>query len=202
MMHTIHSHVPTNAANATGLSTAQAAERLRTDGPNALPTDRRRSLLSIIQEMLSDPMFALLLGAGTLYLLLGDLQEGLILFGLVLVVLTLTLYQEGKTERALAALRDLTSPRALVWRDDAPIRIAGRDVVCGDLLILAEGDRVAADAVLLHGVDIQVDESLLTGEPLPVDKVADDTLFSGTLLVRGHGMARVTATVILGQIRA
>ena len=150
----------------------------------------------------------LLLAAGTLYLVLGDLQEGLILFGLVLVVLALTLYQEGKTEHALAALRDMTSPRARVLRDGRPQRIAGFEVVCGDILLLAEGDRIAADALLLDGVDVQVDESLLTGESLPVQKLAvadasdaaQGSLFSGTLLVGGHGTALVTATGARSEI--
>ncbi|MDD3935510.1 cation-translocating P-type ATPase [Rhodoferax sp.] len=189
-----------------GLSAAQAAQALRDDGPNELPDAHKRGPLDIMRDMLTDPMFALLLAAGVLYLVLGDLQEGLVLFGLVLVVLALTLYQEGKTERAIESLRDLTSPRALVLRDGAALRIAGREVVCGDVLMLAEGDRVPADAVLIQGTGVQVDESLLTGEPVPVDKVAAtpdpnatmavpaSALFSGTLLVRGQGMARVTAT--------
>jgi Ca2+-transporting ATPase len=205
------SAVPTDPQ---GLSAAQAAQRLHDEGLNALPGDARRNLRAIVLETLHEPMFMLLLVAGVLYLLLGDLQEGLVLFGLVLVVLALTLYQEGKTERALEALRDLTSPRALVLRDGAPQRIAGCDVVRGDILILAEGDRIAADAELITGHDVQVDESLLTGEALPVSKVADaralfstpaaathrpggdglSCLFSGTLLVSGHGTARVTAT--------
>ncbi|PIY25850.1 MAG: ATPase, partial [Comamonadaceae bacterium CG_4_10_14_3_um_filter_60_75] len=183
---------------APGLTATQAAAQLAQDGPNALPGDARRGGWHSVREMLSDPMFALLLGAGVLYLLLGDMQEGLVLFGLVLVVLALTLYQEGKTERALGALRDLTSPRALVLRDGQAQRIAGSDVVRGDVLVLAEGDRIAADAQLLEGTDVQVDESLLTGEPLPVDKTVGaagaDTLYSGTLLVRGQALARVTAT--------
>jgi Ca2+-transporting ATPase len=191
-----------------GLSAAQAAQRLIEDGPNALPGDQRRTLLKIILETLHEPMFALLLVAGLLYLVLGDLQEGLILFGLVLVVLALTLYQEGKTERAIESLRDLTSPRALVIRDGQPLRIAGSEVARGDILILAEGDRIAADAVLISGTEIQVDESLLTGEPVPVDKVvpaspADGglaSLFSGTLLVKGHGIARVSATGARSEI--
>jgi Ca2+-transporting ATPase len=132
-----------------GLTTAQAAQRLLEDGPNKLPGDQRRSLRAIVSETLQEPMFMLLLAASALYLVLGDLQEGLILFGLVLVVLALTLYQEGKTERALESLRDLTSPRALVLRDGQPLGIAGSEVVCGDILLLAEGDRVAADAVLI-----------------------------------------------------
>ena len=200
----------TKLPDESGLSSAQAAQLLEKDGPNALPQDQGHSLASIAREMLQEPMFALLLAAGVLYLLLGDLQEGLILLALVLVVLALTLYQEGRTANALAALRDLSSPRALVLRDGKPQRIAGSDVVCGDLLILAEGDRVAADATLVSGTDVQVDESLLTGEAVAVGKIADDGsldaagkrpggdnlpwLYSGTLLVRGHGLARVTAT--------
>ena len=104
-----------------GLSAAQAAQRLAQDGPNALPGDQRSTLWDIILETLHEPMFMLLLAAGLLYLVLGDLQEGLILFGLVLAVLALTLYQEGKTEHALASLRDLSSPRAQVLRDAAPV---------------------------------------------------------------------------------
>ena len=151
-----------------GLTAEEAAQRLLDDGPNALPGDQRRGLRAIVLETLHEPMFMLLLAAGVLYLVLGDLQEGIILFGLVLVVLALTLYQEGKTEQAMAALRDLTSPRALVLRDGQPLRIAGSDVVCGDILLLAEGDRIPADATLISGNEVQVDESLLTGEAVPV----------------------------------
>ncbi|MBX9818082.1 MAG: HAD-IC family P-type ATPase, partial [Burkholderiaceae bacterium] len=140
-------------------------------------------------------------------------QEGGILMGLVVVVLGLTLYQEGKTERAMQALRQLSSPRALVLRDGQPQRIAGQDVVVGDLLVVAEGDRIAADAVLLDGSEVMADESLLTGESTPVDKLAVPAdgdiptalppqaggnqtpfLYCGTLVVKGHGTARVLAT--------
>ncbi len=201
-----------------GLSAAQAAQRLAEDGPNALPGGQRRSLLSIAVETVREPMFLLLLAAGTLYLLFGDLQEGLTLFGFVVVTVALTLYQEGKTERAIEALRDLTSPRALVIRDNQAQRIAGRDVVRGDLLKLSEGDRVPADALLVTAEGVRADESLLTGEAVPVGKRAalpdelaaaarpadtaraapggDElpTVYAGTLIVHGHAMARVTAT--------
>jgi P-type Ca2+ transporter type 2C len=202
----------------TGLSADQAARRLAEDGPNALPSGQRRSLLSITIDTLREPMFLLLLAAGTLYLVFGDLQEGLTLFGFVVVTLALTLYQEGKTERAIEALRDLTSPRALVIRDGQPQRIAGRDVVRGDLLKLSEGDRVPADALLLMADGVRADESLLTGEAVPVGKrvalpeelaaalrpvdsariaPGGDELavvYAGTLLVQGHALAQVTAT--------
>ena len=153
-----------------GLSAAQAAERLAEDGPNTLPGGQRRSLLSIAGDTVREPMFLLLLAAGTLYLVFGDLQEGLTLFGFVVVTVGLTLYQEGKTERAIEALRDLTSPRALVIRDGQPQRIAGCEVVRGDLLKLTQGDRVPADALLVSADGLRADESLLTGESVPVGK--------------------------------
>ena len=201
-----------------GLSAAQAARRLVEDGPNALPSGQRRSLLSIAVETVREPMFLLLLAAGTLYLVFGDLQEGLTLFGFVVVTVALTLYQEGKTERAIEALRDLTSPRALVIRDGQPQRVAGREVVRGDVLKLSEGDRVAADALLLSADGVRADESLLTGESVPVGKrvaLADElaaaaklaetprvppggddlpVVYAGSLIVQGHALARVTAT--------
>ena len=197
-----------------GLSRADAARRLVEDGPNALPGGQRRTLLSIVAETVREPMFLLLLGAGTLYLAFGDLQEGLTLFGFVLVTLGLTLYQEGKTERAIEALRDLTSPRALVVRDGQNLRIAGRDVVRGDLLLLREGDRVPADALLVATDNLLLDESLLTGEAVPVRKAAaqgapapvrpggDDLpwVYSGTLVLQGQGTAQVTATGARSEI--
>jgi P-type Ca2+ transporter type 2C len=207
-----------------GLSAAQAERRLAEDGPNALPGGQGRSLLTIAAETVHEPMFLLLLGAATLYMVFGDLQEGLTLFGFVFVTVALTLYQEGKTERAIEALRDLTSPRALVIRDGQPQRIAGRGVVRGDLIKLSEGDRVPADALLMSADNLQADESLLTGEAVPVskrlalaaelakaaaagaqDRMAaggDDLprVYAGTLIVQGHALARVTATGARSEI--
>ena len=197
-----------------GLSAAEAAQRLRQDGPNALPGGQRRTWLNIVWETVREPMFLLLLAAGTLYLVFGELQEGLILFGFVLVTLSLTLFQEGRTERAIEALRDLTSPRALVVRDGRQQRIAGRDVVRDDRLMLAEGDRIPADGILMASSNLQVDESLLTGEPVPVTKITataeppaarpggDDLpfVYSGTLVVAGQGTVRVTATGARSEI--
>ncbi|QKO21486.1 cation-translocating P-type ATPase [Rhodoferax sp. BAB1] len=178
-----------------GLSSAEAARRLAEDGPNALPGDGGRSWLHIVRETVRDPMFSLLLAAAGLYLLLGELQESLSLALMVCVVIGLTLYQEGKTERAIQALRDLSSPRARVIRDGQAQTLAGRELVRGDLLLLAEGDRVAADAQLLSTGELQVDESLLTGESVPVSKNAQaPALHAGTLVVQGQGLARVSAT--------
>ena len=153
-------------------------------------------------------MFLLLTASVTIYLALGDLREAIVLALSLLVILGITIFQERKTERAIEALRDLSSPRALVIRDGEEKRIAGRELVRGDLLILTEGDRVPADAVVFSCNDLIVDESLLTGESLPVRKTVwdgkretarpggDDLpfVYSGTMLVQGRGVARVTAT--------
>ncbi|HVC10078.1 MAG TPA: HAD-IC family P-type ATPase, partial [Burkholderiales bacterium] len=185
----------------TGLSAAEAAARLAAEGPNALQAARQRNTFAIALEVVREPMFLLLVGAAAIYLLLGSLREALVLSASVMVVIAITVVQERKTERALEALRDLSSPRALVVRDGIERRIAGADVVRGDLLLLAEGDRVPADARLVAVNELLVDESLLTGESLPVDKrVGDDAaardarVFSGTLVVKGQGRALVSAT--------
>src|SRR5271169_1363211 len=125
-----------------GLPQAEAHVRLRAEGANELPTAGQRNILAIALEVLREPMFLLLVAAGAIYLLLGDVSDALMLLGFVFVVMGITIYQEYKTERVLEALRDLTSPRALVLRDGVERRIAGRELVCGDILILAEGDRV------------------------------------------------------------
>jgi Ca2+-transporting ATPase len=180
-----------------GLSSAQAAQLLATHGPNALPGAGARRWTAIARETLTEPMFLLLLGAAVLYGLLGDWQEGGILLGLVVMVVALTLYQEGKTEHAMQALRQLASPQAQVLRDGKAQAVPGSTVVPGDVLVLAEGDRVAADATLLSGSDVMADESMLSGESVPVEKAVaggDAALFGGTLLVRGHGLVRVEHT--------
>ncbi len=191
-----------------GLSEHEAAQRLKEEGFNELPSTKKRSLLAIAFGVVREPMFLLLVACGTLYLFMGDTEEALMLLGFVFVVIGITLYQERKTERALEALRDLSSPRALVIRDGEQRRIAGREVVRRDILVLKEGDRIPADAVLLSCVNFSVDESLLTGESVPVRKIAGESImgmgrpggddlpfvYSGTLAVQGQGIAEVKAT--------
>ena len=191
-----------------GLSGAEAASRLQRYGFNELPSAKPRSIFHIALDVMREPMLLLLLACGGTYLVLGSVQEAVILLIFVIVVIAITLYQERKTERALEALRDLSSPRALVVRDGERQRIAGRYVVPGDLLVLSEGDRVPADAILLTAANLTTDESLLTGESVPVRKQAslsdmemtrpggDDLpcIFSGTLVVRGGGSARAKFT--------
>src|SRR3569833_2543388 len=157
-----------NAPALRGLSAEEAAERLRRYGYNELSTAKPRTTMPLLLGILREPKILLLIAAGTKYLVLGDLGEALRRLIYVFVVRGITLYQERKTERVLAALRELSSPRALGVRDGDRRRIAGREVVPGDVLLLAEGDRVPADAVLLAVNNLQCDESLLTGESVSV----------------------------------
>src|SRR5512136_1652493 len=157
-----------------GLTEQEARERLAQYGYNELPSAKKRSFLHLLWEVVREPMFLMLIACGGLYLALGDLQEALMLIGFVIVIIGITFFQQQKTERALEALRDLSSPRALVIRDGRQQRIAGREIVRDDILLVAEGDRVPADAVLLSCTNLSVDESLLTGESMPVRKKAWD----------------------------
>ena len=206
---------PFDISSLTGLSEQEAAARLRRDGYNELPSAKQRSIFAIAFDVVREPMFLLLVACGTIYLFLGDVQEAVMLLGFVFVVMGITLYQERKTERALEALRDLSSPRALVIRDGMQKRIPGREVARGDVIVLNEGDRVPADAALMSCLNLSVDESLLTGESVSVRKTActgtapeirraggDDLpfVFSGTLVVQGQGIATVLATGIDTEI--
>ena len=195
-----------------GLSTVEAAVRLKSHGYNELPAAERRGVLRIAFEVVRQPMFALLIAGGVVYLILGDLMEAVLLLVFATLSVVITIVQESRSERVLEALRNLASPRALVIRDGNRVQIAGREVVCGDLLVITEGDRVAADATVVDGHDLMLDESLLTGESLPVRKVAaavesqmesvpaaaggEDSpyVFAGTLVVRGTAKALVRAT--------
>ncbi|MCX5918575.1 MAG: cation-translocating P-type ATPase [Deltaproteobacteria bacterium] len=197
-----------NLHSITGLSDMEAARRLKEEGYNELPPTQQRGIWTIMLEVAREPMFLLLVACGVLYLGVGEMKEALMLLGFVFVIMGITIYQNRKTERALEALRDLTSPRALVIRDGEQKRIPGREVVREDMLVLAQGDRVPADAAVLWNENFLLDESLLTGESAPVRKVRWDGVspmaraggedqpfvFSGTLVVQGNGIARVLAT--------
>ena len=204
--HTAETHM--DAAADQGLTQAEAQSRLLRDGRNELPQERSRGVGRIVLEAVREPMLQLLLGAGVIYLVVGDLAGALILLAFAVINVVLVVVQESRTERALAALKDLTSPSAFVIRDGARRRIPGGDVVEGDIVALVEGDRVPADARLLEVADLEADESLLTGESVPVRKalVGSETgdarpggdgtgfVWSGSLIVRGTGLARVLAT--------
>ena len=183
-----------------GLTTAEVAEKQRLEGFNELEAVRRKSTLALLWGLITEPMILLLLACILIYFFLGDGKEAIMLMISALAIVGISLYQERKSEKSLEALRNLSSPIATVIRNGVHKKISGREVVRGDIIILSEGDRVPADAVLIESTNLKVDESLLTGESIPVDKhtheVQDyrsNTVFAGSLIVKGHGIAEVVA---------
>jgi Ca2+-transporting ATPase len=202
-----------------GLSATEAAIRLKQDGRNELPQEQQRGPLRIILGTLREPMLQLLFGAGMIYLFIGDLVRALVLLAFAVLNVLLVVVQESRTERAIAALKDLTGSSAIVIRDGKRQRVPGIEIVVGDILVLVEGDRVPADAKLIEVAHLEADESLLTGESVPVGKLTigidpndqrpgdqrpggdgSPNVWSGSLIVRGTGVARVFATGIRTEI--
>ena len=193
-----------------GLGVEEAARRLATHGPNEIEDRERHGLLSTLRGVATEPMFLLLLVAAAIYLVLGDLGEGLLLAFFAAVTVGLVIFQERRSEHALDALRVLASPQVRVVRGGQVRRIAARELVPGDLFLVGEGERVAADGIAREASGLSIDESLLTGESVPVRKRAsdlpagpsmkpaagDDTpdVYASTLAVSGHGVVEVLAT--------
>jgi len=192
-----------------GLTTDQFKLQLTKFGYNELPLTKSRNILRVVFEVVKEPMFLLLISCGLLYFLLGDYTEGIVLISWVFVIIFITFYQHQKTEKALESLRKLSSPRALAIRDGVEKRIPGREVVPEDVIILNEGDRIPADGVILETLNLAIDESILTGESIPVNKEAqsenskNNEVYSGTLVVKGIGRMLVKQTGVstkFGQI--
>lgn len=190
-----------------GLSASQARSRLERDGPNRLPPPEHKSVFAMAKSVALQPMILLLLAATLLYALLGSVGDSVVLSLSILAVAGISIYQEVRTQRVMEALRDLASPRSTVVRDGVVQRISSHELVEGDRLIVHEGDRLACDATLQESHSMRIDESLLTGESMPVDKDTGDAqaaaLHAGTLVVQGDGVATVTATGVrtaLGRI--
>lgn len=183
-----------------GLSQTQVLKFQEQYGYNELPKSKVKRSYSIILDVLKEPMVYILLSCGLIYFIIGDRQEAILLLIFLLIIVGITIAQETKAERALEALRDLSSPRANVLRDDGKKRIAGREVVSGDIIYLAEGDKVPADAEVITSDFLTSDESLLTGEALPVEKKIGSTIYAGTTIVRGQGIAGVIGIGIKAEI--
>lgn len=197
-----------------GLSQTEADRILNDNGFNELPSQKKKSSFFFLLKVLSEPMLVLLLACASLYFFMGEMKDAMMLLFSVFVIIGITYYQERKTEKTLEALRDLSSPRALVVRDGEQKRIAGREVVKGDTVIIREGDRIPADATVLSCENLFVDESLLTGESISVRKTEWDKkmknqrpggnnlpfVYSGSMVISGHGVALVNSTGINTEI--
>lgn len=197
-----------------GLTATQVASARARDGYNELASAKPRNFFLIAFDVLREPMLLLLFACGAVYLLLGDRRDAAMLLAFVVIVFTISIVQQRKSERALDALKNLSSPRANVIRNGVQQRIPGRDVVVGDLVVLSEGDRIAADGILLTCLNLQADESLLTGESVSVGKIAAERIaaaelpdnfpppggaespfvYAGALVVAGNGIAQIIAT--------
>jgi Ca2+-transporting ATPase len=187
--------------NYKGLSQQAVNQYLQKSGYNELPSSKPKNVWGIALEVVKEPMFLLLIGCGVLYIILGDYREGVILLCTIFIIIFITFYQYQKTEKALDSLKKLSSPRALVIRDGTEIRIPGREVVPDDIILLNEGDRVPADAEVIECSHLTVDESMLTGESVPVQKnekveanEKSNLVFSGTLVVQGKATIKVLQT--------
>jgi len=195
-----------------GLTAKEVEKRLKRDGYNELPSQKKKNIFTLLFTLIKEPMLLLLIATGSIYLLLGEPKDAYMLLVMVFMVIGITLYQQRKTERALEALKNLSSPRALVIRDGEQQRVGGKEVVVDDIIILREGDRVPADAIILWQSNLMIDESLLTGESLAVHKTDWDqkkdfkefkpgeekipVAYSGTLISQGHGIAKIVKTGI------
>lgn len=189
--------------NVIGLTSQQAQERLQLEGPNLLPNARPRNIFQQFKSVIFEPMLLLLAIAGVINFFLSELLDASILMLTVFIIIGITLFQQRKTENALSALKELSMPKALVIRDGIEQKISTLEIVRGDLVVLREGDRIPADGHLIAATNFNVDESTLTGESLSVHKGSGAPIFSGSLVVKGHGRAIIDSTGVstqLGQI--
>ena len=198
----------TNTPNTAGLSTAEAKRRQQQYGKNELTPQKNVSLLKKALQVLSEPMFLLLLAAAVIYFLLGEPRDGGIMLIFVVGIIGIDIIQEFKTDRTLNALRDLSAPQVTVIRDGSEQVIHSEDLVPGDLMMVFEGVKIPADGIVAKCADLRVDESSLTGEAEGVWKVPHehvqpstdywrkDYCYAGTLVTQG------TATILVDQIGA
>jgi Ca2+-transporting ATPase len=193
-----------------GLSQIEVQKKLSGEGYNEISLGMKNKFLFLILNILKEPMLLLLIICGIIYFILGSIEDALMLVSFIAVVIGITIYQERKTEKALDALKNLSSPRALVIREGMQVNIPGREVVTEDIIVLKEGNRVPADAIVFSCSNLLIDESMLTGESVPVRKQeieegkepvemrpgGDDLpyVYSGTMIIQGHGLARVIST--------
>ncbi|WP_457755521.1 cation-translocating P-type ATPase [Thermodesulfatator indicus] len=191
----------------TGLSVAEAKKRLDTYGPNELEEAPKKSPLKLFLAQFANVLIFILLIAASISFLVGDEIEAVVILLIVLACGVLGFIQEWKADKALAALKEMAAPEAIVIREGKHLKIPAREVVPGDILVLAAGDKVAADVRLVESINLKIDEAPLTGESVPVSKDASLVLppetplpdrrnmaFAGTTVINGRGLGLVVAT--------
>ena len=197
----------------TGLTETEAAKRLAADGANELEQEKKKSPGAALWEQLNDPLICVLLVAALVSFLLHEISDAVIIGVVVLVNAVVGVIQEGKAQKALESLKKLTSPRAVVRRDSVVREIAAAELVVGDVVILETGSQVPADLRLVQAWSLKIEESVLTGESVPVEKTSEkpevektavgerkNEAFMSTLVTAGRGEGIVTATGMQSEI--
>jgi Ca2+-transporting ATPase len=177
-----------------GLSQIEAERRLEQAGPNQFVRPQKTSFLGIAKEEVTEPMILLLLVVGVFYAVFGSLEDALTIFSIIFILVFVEIWNEYRAKKAISALSELAAPKTRVVRDGVIVEVETEKVVPGDILVLTQGTRIAADSKLGVAFDIQVDESVLTGESLPKEKKVGDDVFAGTLIVSGEGKGEAYAT--------
>ena len=165
-------------------------------GSNELSFEKENGLLDALKSIAKEPMVLLLLVAAAIYFISGDMGDAIFLSGAIVLVATISLYQDARSRNALEKLKKFTKPFCKVIRDDAVIEIKTEELVVGDSLMIEEGSAIAADGIIVHSNDFSVNESILTGESMVVFKDAeknDNSIFQGTIVTSGLAIATVTA---------
>ena len=189
-----------NSNASTGLSTSQASELISKNGKNSLNKTSKKSILKMIFEQLNNILIYILIIAAILSFFLGEPKEALIIFLVIILNASIGIFQESKAEKSLEALKNLSSPKALVKRDNEIIEINSEDLVVGDIVILETGRIIPADLRLIESVNLKIDESTLTGESIPIDKNSNETYEDINLpLGDKKNLAFMSTTVIYGR---
>lgn len=176
-----------------GLSDQAVSSSRAEHGQNILDSHAGSHLFATVKEVILEPMFLLLVLACAVYFGMGKTEEGITLVVALLIVSGISVYQSIRSDRALGALRELTQAQAQVWRGSQLVSIPTQDIVVGDIVLVAEGERIPADARIRDSNDFSLDESILTGESVTVNKTSSQSVFAGTHTASGSATLTITA---------
>jgi len=177
-----------------GLSQLEAKEKLLKFGPNQIFKPKKVSFFDIFLEEIREPMILVLLAVGFFYSLGGKLADAFTIFGIITILVLAEVYNEFRAKKAISSLEKIAALKTKVLRDGEILEIDSENVVPGDILILTSGTKVAADAILKKVINVETDESILTGEAFPKEKEMGAEIFAGTIVVSGQGEAEVVST--------
>ncbi len=188
-----------------GLSEAEVQIKLMEFGPNEIFKPEKISFFGIAGHEITEPMILLLFFVGIVYSIWGKLDDAITIFVVIILLVFAEVYNEFRAKKAIAALEEIASPKAKVLRDGRITAVDSKDIVPGDILVLSPGTKIPADANILRSIDMQIDESSLTGESFPQEKMNGAAVFAGTVVTSGEGTAKIYSTgqnTKLGKIAA